>query len=358
MSLRAISLRFSPLAIMSAIGSMPLLARAHEVYVLPTREINAALQAPPLQVFSIIWSEERRFFFWMFLVAAIIVFVFFVSISKRMETRFDPGLDRLKLYAPFVGRITLGLSMLASAHYGAIFGPELPFTNFLAPEYISSFRIFMFITGTLILLGLWTRTAALLLMLTYGALIFKYHLYMLTYLNYFGEMVIAFILGAQLFAIDKILPWRLTTFTLLFADISEWFEDHAFFFLRISFGVSLIYASIYAKFLHAQLALDVVTRYNLTHYFHFDPPFLVLGAFAIEILLGLFFIFGIELRFTAIFLIGFLTLSLIYFGEAVWPHIILAGTAIVIFFRGYGKYTLEWQFLHRLFGKNVGEPVL
>jgi uncharacterized membrane protein YphA (DoxX/SURF4 family) len=153
---------------------------------------------------------------------------------------------------------------------------------------------------------------------------------MLTYANYLGEIILLLTVGFK-----KIKPY-------------------GFLILRVLFGTALIYTSFYAKILYSNLALMTVTKYNLTNYLHFEPHFLVLGAACVEILIGLFFILGIEIRATAIFLLFWLTLSLMFFGEVVWPHIILIGIPIAFFFYGYDKYSIEGYF----FKKGDAEPVL
>jgi hypothetical protein len=47
-------------------------------------------------------------------------------------------------------------------------------------------------------------------------------------------------------------------------------------------------------------------------------------------------------------------LSLWYFQESVWPHIVLIGLPIAFFMHGYDKYSLEGYFLK----KGRREPVL
>jgi hypothetical protein len=81
---------------------------------------------------------------------------------------------------------------------------------------------------------------------------------------------------------------------------------------------------------------------------------LVLGAALIELLIGTFYVLGIEIRWTSIFLLFWLSLSLWYFGEAVWPHIILIGIPIAFILHGYDRYSLEGWF----FKKRRLEPVL
>ncbi len=322
------------------------LAAAHEVYVLDQTTVEDALSHPPLQVFSIIYEQAGRFFFWFCLVSAILIFIGIISFSKRLEAMCDPFLLRLRRYAPFIGRVTLGISVIASAYFASLFGPELPMSLFLPEAAILPFRIYLAVLGVLLTVGYKTRTAALLMMLTYVVMVFRFSHYMLTYLNYFGEMVIAFTLGSRVWALDS--GVRKEYVPNLFKPLVRFVVGHGDFMLRIAFGVSLIYSALYAKFIHAQLAIDTVVQYHLTDYFHFTPPFLVLGALAVELLLGTLFILGIEVRFAAIFLTIFLTLSLLYFGEAVWPHIILVGGAFTIFAFGYGKFTLERSYLNHL----------
>ena len=72
---------------------------------------------------------------------------------------------------------------------------------------------------------------------------------------------------------------------------------------------------------------------------------------------GLFFLLGLEVRFAALFLLFWLSLSLLYFGEAVWPHIILAGVAIAIFMHGYDKYTVQFGLMRRRY-THMKEPTL
>jgi uncharacterized membrane protein YphA (DoxX/SURF4 family) len=127
---------------------------------------------------------------------------------------------------------------------------------------------------------------------------------------------------------------------------------YSFLILRVCFGISLMYASVYAKFIHNNLALDVANStgliasivphaHTIAEYLGFEPHFLVLGAGILEVVIGFFFIFGLEVRFTALFIEFWLGLSLWYFGEVVWPHVILIGIPIAFLCYGYDTYSLE-----------------
>lgn len=254
----------------------------------------------------------------------------------------------MKRYAPLVGRLTIGFSLIASAHYGGLFGPELPLTTVVGP-FAPALRIFLYIVGALFVLGLGTRWAALAAMAIFAIAIVRFQGYMLTYLNYFGEMIVAFLLGSGEFSLDMFLKKRSVS------PLTARFEQYAFLVLRVCFGIAVFYASFYAKFLHSNLALDTVRDYHLTQFFPFSPLFLVLGAFVIEATIGTFFAIGFEVRFTAIVFTAFLTLSIIHFGEVVWPHVILFGINIALFAHGYDRYTLESLLFRR---QSKLEPVL
>lgn len=343
---------FSSLILVFALIPAP--ALAHEVYVLPKDVVVHDLTMPPLQVFDIITAHTGQFFFWMFICMWTIFTVLAISISKPIERHISPQLNRLKPYAPLVARTTLGVAIMASGYFGALFGPELPFTDFLQPLTASFLDDVLIVLGALVVLGFFTRLAAGVLILIYLLMWQKYGIYMLTYTNYFGEMLVAFLIGNACIALDRyfhhLYPTHIHTHV-------KWLETHSFLILRVAFGVSLIFASMYAKLLHAQLAIDTVVRYHLTDYFPFDPAFVVLGAFCVEILIGIFFMLGVEVRFASLFLLFWLILSLLYFGEAVWPHIIIAGACIAIFMHGYDKYTVQFGFM-RMRYKGMHEPTL
>lgn len=331
----------------------PALALAHEVYVLTPDTTTRALATPHWSELAVIARNLGEFTFWAFIAGLIIFVVFFVSIIRPLERWLDPFLARLTPYAPAVSRITVGLAFLAAAHYGALFGPELPLSGTFA-GYETSVEGALVVIGLMIVFGFYTRIAALAALAFFGAEIAAHGWYLLTYANYFGELVLLLILGAHKLAFhhqgyderrapDWLLAWK------------RKFTPYAFLILRVGFGVSLLFASLYAKIFYNNLALSVAYAYPpLVRFFGFEPHFLVLGAALIEILIALFFILGVEIRFTSLFLLFWLSLSLWYFGEVVWPHIILIGIPVAFIFYGYDAYSLEGWY----FKRGAREPVL
>lgn len=336
---------------------LPMIASAHEVYVLAGNEIPADAQEP-FDMLAVALQNMGQFAFWAFTGVTAVVFVFHISVMRPLERTLDPLLSRLKPYAPAVARITAGAGFLSASYFQASFGPELPLAAMYG-AYAPAVALLFALVGVLMLLGFWTRAAALGALVLFGFSAYFHGTYLLTYANYLGVIVFVMLLGSHRLSVRSLTGWKERLFRSI-RRITDKFSYLAFPMLRITFGVSLIYASLYAKVLHNNLALQVVSlplaghQYPLAYYLGFEPHFLVLGAAVVEILIGLFFVLGIEIRFTSLFLLFWLALSLLYFGEAVWPHIILIGIPIAFIMHGYDNLSLEGRF----FKKSGREPVL
>jgi uncharacterized membrane protein YphA (DoxX/SURF4 family) len=328
-------------------------AFAHEVYVLSPALVAYDVSHPSPNPLSLITNPADRGEFLACTILGVILVagIFLISISRWVEGKLDPTLMKIKRFAPIIARWALGLSLVAAGYYNALFGPELPLASIFG-HYAVVARIILYVIGTLVLLGLFVRESAFVALAIFIVAIFVYKTYMLTYVNYIGEIIANLILGGGLWSLDRY--FDKATIANNFSVWKQKLEPYAFPALRVLFGVSALYASWYAKLFHSELALDTVNQYHLTNYFHFPALFVVLGALIIESIIGFFFILGIEIRFTALFFLFFLTLSLFFFGEVVWPHIILIGVNIAFIFHGYDSYSLEGRF----FKKGNREPVL
>lgn len=337
--------------LISAILFAPFIASAHEVYVLGTSMIVNAVAAPSPDPFTAFYTNRFQFFFWGFVSFVTVSTIFCMTLFHMFEKRVSPVLRKLKPYAPLIERVTLGLSVIAFAYNAALFGPELPFSPIYG-AFTPLVQMVLYAAGTLITLGLFSRPATLAVGLVALFSIPVHGWYMLTYTAYFVVAVVIFIMGSGSYSLDSLL--RRGRKDDLIERVRGHFERYEMLSLRLGFGFSVATAAFYAKFLHSNLALDVVTKYHLTQYFHFEPLFVVLGALIIETLIGVFIMLGLEIRWTALFFLFWLTLSLLYFGEAVWPHLALFGLNFMLLCHGYDRYSLEgWLFKHRAL-----EPVL
>jgi len=341
---------FSVLALLTPLA-YPNISSAHEVYVLDPETIRLLENLPPVSLFDIFYANISSTLIWAGLIGFVIISVFLISISATLENTFDGYLVKLKKFAPFIARITVGLAFITCGYNSALFGPEIPFDSLFGSFAFLAQGAFVTL-GFAMIFGIFTRITGLIGLVFFAYGIYKYGLYMLTYLNYLAEFFVLILVGGHKFQItdEKPIWWKIPQ-TLDY--LASRYGEFAFLILRIGFGVGLIYSAVYAKILHNQLALAVVNNFNLVEVFGLAPEFIVFGAASVEILLGVFFILGVEVRFNAIVIIVFLSLSLLYFGESVWPHIILIGIPMAFFCYGYDKYSLEGYF----FKKGNREPI-
>lgn len=330
---------------------VPCVVSAHEVYVLDAETVEKAMGLVSMNPFTAYADNVYNFFFWG--VVSVIVFatMLFAGMFHLFERQLDPILFYLKRFAHPLVRLTVAASIISFGIYGALFGPELSFER-LFGDFASTAQGVLIAFGILILLGIYTRTVAFLLLALYAYAYTVFGFYMLTYTDHLGAFLLLFILGSGHWSIGQ--RFNLVRMPNGLHFFLRQFAPYAFPLLRILFGFGIMFAAVYAKFIHSELALQVVVQYNLTAYFPFDPMFVVLGALIIEFLAGLMMFLGIEIRWTGLFLIFWLSLSLIYFQEAVWPHIVLFGLGAALFCHGYDRYSLEGRF----FKRSGREPVL
>ena len=350
--------KFIPLAGLLA-SFFPSHVSAHEVYVLSDQAIATAVATPRFEMLPVLFQNLGAFFLWAAITATTILVVFIISIAPRLERRFAPFFAKIKPYASTIGRVSIGLSFIASGYFQALYGPELPLAQIFG-TYANFLSLLFIVIGITIALGYFLRSSAFIGLLFFAVGTYFYGWYMLTYLTYLGEVVLLILLGTHKKSAESSFKLFSVRIRRLFAKITDTLAPYGFFFLRITFGISLIYSSVYAKIIHNNLALEVAASplanhfYGVAHYLGFEPHFLVLGAAIIEMVLGIFFLLGIEIRFFALFIEFWLMLSLFYFGETVWPHIMLIGIPIMFFCYGYDKYSLEGRY----FKKGKLQPVL
>ncbi len=328
---------------------IPFAASAHEVYVLPLDVIQNAMGNPSPDPFSAYIGNELTFFFWAFVSFVVVSTVAAATFFRLFERQLTPHLLRLKRYALPVARLTAGISTMSFGFASALYGTEMPFDTLFGGA-APLMQIFFLLAGLSITLGIFTRPFALLLALIYLYSAWIYGWYVLTYTDHIGLYILLILLGGGGLSLSR----RLHINEVNAPAFIERLRPLAFPIMRACLGFGVLFASVYAKYLYSSLALNVVVLYDLTKYFPFDPLFVVLGALIIEFLIGLLLFFGVAIRWTLVFLAFWLTLSLLYFQEMIWPHIILFGLAISLFMHGYDRFTLEG----RLLKKRGSEPVL
>ncbi|MBI5457949.1 hypothetical protein HY971_04485 [Candidatus Kaiserbacteria bacterium] len=330
---------------------LPTIASAHEVYVLDPSAVAAGMATASPNPFTAYSGNELSFFFWGFIVFVTTLTILFVSLFRVFERLADPLLFSLKQWAHPLVRLTVGACLLSFGIAGKLYGTEID-TGGLFGSWGVVMQALFVLGGVVTIAGIYVRTVAILSLTVYAYAASALGWYVLTYADHLGSYLLLLVLGAGSWSLENFLHRGYLPHPM--RRYLQPFVPFAFPVMRVLFGFGLIFAAVYAKFIHTQLALDVVQQYHLTTYFPFDPLFIVLGALIIESAAGLMMLLGIEIRWTALFLVFWLTLSLLYFQEAVWPHLILFGLGIALFFHGYDRYSLEGRF----FKRHGIEPVL
>ncbi|MDL2341840.1 MAG: hypothetical protein QFB87_02050 [Patescibacteria group bacterium] len=296
---------------------------AHEVYVLNHNDIATDQHNHGVNVWQALNSGHNLALFMLFAVVIGGLFGFAIYLKSRpFFQKLGLQIDKASIFAPDIIRIAFGASLLFSASHAALYGPELPLHSLLGGKFIQAL---LWVSGTAIIIGLWSRVwAALMAVVWLWALVTK-GTYLLTYANYLGEALAIILLPLQRMTVDYLITGKDKAKRLM---VNARYSMPA---ARILFGFSLVYTAVSVKFLDSAISLDVVNHYHLTRFFPFDPLFVVLGAGLIELLVSVLYMAGLLQRFTTVIFLVFMTLSLFFFKESVWPHYLLIALGIGIF---------------------------
>ena len=325
---------------------------AHEVYVLDEPTIAAALSADSQNPFNAYFGNERAFYFWGLVSLVVISTVLFASIFHLFEKQLYPLMSFLKRVAHPLVRLTVSATLIVFGWYGVLYGPELPLELFFGGA-TGIAQVVLILLGLAVGVGFFTRSMALAAMLIYFYAAATLGWYALSYVHHFGAYLFLSLMGSGLWSSDVRFGMR-RGFPNAIQALLETLRPFAFPLLRMSFGAAILFAAVYAKYVHSELAYQVVIQYDLTRFLPFEPLFVVLGAFIIEFLAGLMMFFGVAVRWTALFLAFWLTMGHTFTNEEWWVHLILYGIAVAIFCHGYDRWSLEGRYLRR----SGGEPVL
>lgn len=309
-------------------------ASAHEIYVLSSHKFAQGLHAPTVNTWKSLTNPANLQLTVILVIVTLVVLagLFYFRYTK-LGLNINKQLKKLTHVGFFVIRIALAASFLYAGATNSIFGPELSLHTL--PLH-SLLPLVEYLIGFLFLFGLFTEFAAILALILYFLAVLTHGVYMLTYLNYLGEIIALILFGSRFLSLDRFLFGKLQRFSKL--------REYENTIIRICYGAALLYAAIYVKIIHSQIPLDVVTQYHLNHInwlFPSDPVLIVLGAAIVEVVVAVFIIIGFTTRFTNIILMFYLTLSILFFKEAVWPHYMLYGISFSLLFTGGGTLSVD-----------------
>jgi len=295
------------------------IAQAHEAYVLPHDTFWNVLNGPFNSLAFQAFKNSHNIYISLVIASSVLVLLAlnFLFRQTNLGQRVHGFFESFAHLGPQFVRISIALALFFSALSYSFLGPELEVGAF---PFASIVRVILFAVSIMIALGLFTEIAAFLGIVVFAYSFHVFGSYVLTYSNYLGELIVLLLFGMRVFSVDKYIFGRLGHL--------QSFEKYETLIVRVLYGVALIYAGVTVKLLHPELTIEVINDWNLTQFhwlFPSDPLLVTFGAGIVETIIGLFIIFGFEMRLTILISLFYITLSLAYFRELVWPHLLLYG---------------------------------
>lgn len=291
---------------------------AHEAYVLTADQFNMGLGQNTANPLSGLLDPSHLMLTILITLGVILSYLLinFWSATKFSD-RLDKAVKKVGVIGPLIIRVAISASFFFAAQINVILGPELSLSHI---AYAPLIRFLLFLITFMILFGVLVEWAALIDLVIFFYVSTFFGQYMLTYTNYFGELIVLFLFGSRFVSFDR---YFFGTRPLI--KSLEKLKHFEVPIVRILYGVALIYAGYTIKFLHQSLSIAVYNEYHLQNFFHASAGFIASGAGLSEILIGLFILIGFATRWTILISLVFITLSILYFREMLWPHFMLYG---------------------------------
>lgn len=294
-------------------------ASAHEAYVLPYDSFWSSLKESfSGHAFAALKDPNNLKVTILIAVSVwILLGLNFVFRRSSAGQKLHAGLERYSWLGPHFVRAAIAIAFLFSALSNSFLGPELH-ADML--PYAMAVKIALIAISFMIAIGFLTELAAFAGIVIYVGSFFVFGPYIFTYLNYLGELIVLMLFGLRAFSVDSYLFGPLRRF--------KNFAKYEIFIVRVLYGIALIYAAFTVKLLHPDITVSVVNTWHLNQFhwlFPHDPLLITLGAGIVETVIGLFILIGFQTRLTVIISLFYITLSLLFFRELVWPHLMLYG---------------------------------
>lgn len=309
-------------------------AFAHEAYVLTRSEFQQGLMMVSPHPFAALFDPPHVQA--SIIITLCVMFAYFINFlwaATSWATILDQLIKKARVLGPLIIRLAISASFFYAASANAILGPELPLTAMGGGVVI---RFLLFALSMMIFFGFLTELAACIGLLLFLYASFTFQAYTITYVNYFGELLVLFLFGSRFLSVDLWLfgkhAWMKQLEKMRGLEIPV---------VRMLYGIALMYAGYTIKFLHQSLSIEVYNQYHLVNFFHASASFIAAGAGLSEILIGLFIFIGFGQRLTTFISLFFITISILYFREMLWPHFMLYGISFSIIINSSDKFTLD-----------------
>ncbi len=317
---------------------LPLTAAAHENYVLTHNQIDAGMKDWSVNVFSALKDPvnlKMSILIGLAIGLGILLYYFFEK--SKPGLLLDWYLKKLEPLGHVVLRVALAASFLFSARTLSYLGPEISVFSLPLGHII---HYALYVLGVLLLLGLYSEFVGWVSLAIIVLATFAYKDYILTYFNYYGEFVALMVFGSRILSLDRVRAGA--------KKISEKYRDYERAIIRITYGISILYPAISIKLLHPSIIVEIVNQYHLNQFhwlFPHDPLLISLGTGLAQVVLGIFLIIGFETRLSTFVTFVLMSMSVLFFKEAVWPHYILLALALYLMINNGGDFSLDHKII-------------
>lgn len=191
--------------------------------------------------------------------------------------------------------------------------------------------------GILLLLGIYVRFAALLLMMVCVLGLFLFGRDMITYLTaLLGVASYLLLQGPGNHYLPLPVPQVLHKLVTWLAEIPR---QRAQFLLRVLAGLNFLYLGINYKVLQPNLTLGIIEAYQVP-LLSLAPEFFVLLMAVVETLAGIFLLMGVLMRAISVFLLGAFIFFASFLPESFTVHMLFYGIMLTFLFNAAGRWHL------------------
>ncbi len=309
-------------------------ASAHEAYVLTHQEFQQGLLMNTTNPLAGLFDPQYVQISGIITICVVVAYLLVILwATTPIAAALDKIIKKANIIGPLIIRLAISASFFYAALANAVLGPELTLVGIPGGTVI---RFLLFVVALMVFSGIFVELAAFIGLCIFLYITKFYGVYMITYMNYFGELIVLFLFGSRFISFDRYFFGKKTWFRKL-----EKLRELEVPIVRIFYGVALIYAGWSIKFQHQELSVMVYNQYHLKDFFHASAQFIASGAGLSEIAIGVFILLGFVMRFTVLISLFFITLSILYFKEMLWPHFMLYGISFSLFFNSGDKFTID-----------------
>ncbi|MEN9582390.1 MAG: hypothetical protein RL641_344 [Candidatus Parcubacteria bacterium] len=235
---------------------------------------------------------------------------------------------------PWILRLGLGILFIGAAFHHVFISPIMSDIGNLAPyELVIGFSL---LVGFLI-------TPSILAIIGFYLVALFHDGYILGNLEVLGSAIALFLLADGRPGFDDIAGAP----TLIRAKFAKYVP----LVLRITLGSAFIFLAFYEKIFNPHYFTSVVENYHLTSVIPVSAAMWTFSVGMIELLVGLFILFGFKTRITSVVAFFVVTTTFFFFKEDIYSHVSIFAVLSVLFITGGGKYSIDEHIEHSLLPK-------